>query len=324
MELLGASLFVRQLERGSIPANRPNQNNKILLTIKQDLYNKLVKKLIYILFLLLFSLISIGQNYNVPEQLQSVTVIVDTPQGMGTGTLFNRKDNNGKDLSFVWTSAHTVVKKETFLFSLYGVPIGLKLSDIYKEVDIIKFLYENGKIKKKVLVKGELIKFSDPIEGEDLAIFQLKTNIFSDRTIKFFLKDQIPKIGETIYNIGNPIGNFDSFSSGTISFIGRNINNKHYDQINATIFGGSSGSGVFLQNGECIGFVRMMQSPGISFFIPIRRVIKWVRDEEIQWLLDPKIIMPTNKISLKDRQIRYKLEEEDKRHEKIIVSPEAN
>jgi S1-C subfamily serine protease len=128
---------------------------------------------------------------------------------------------------------------------------------------------------------------------QDIALLKLKDNIFTNSTV-FYLDNIIPPVGETIHNVGNYKGDFAeySFSSGVIAYLNRHMISWDYlDQSTFTIYTGSSGSGVFLDDGRCIGIVVMCANGGDScgFYIPIRRILHWARERKFEYLLNPAL-----------------------------------
>ncbi|MCP5048887.1 MAG: tetratricopeptide repeat protein [bacterium] len=134
----------------------------------------------------------------------------------------------------------------------------------------------------------------------DLVRVQVK---IGNRTVKALkVKNKIPKIGEKVLVIGNPMGLESTISDGIVSAV-RTL--KPYGkviQITSPISPGSSGSPVLNMAGEVIGVAtfQMQKGQNLNFAIPISRLgdlskidnrdlasINFENDELIQSMTDP-------------------------------------
>jgi tetratricopeptide (TPR) repeat protein len=89
-------------------------------------------------------------------------------------------------------------------------------------------------------------------------------------------------VGDEVYAIGTPSGLESSYLSGTISNPSRKIGGETFIQFTAPVSPGSSGGGLFNQNGEVIGvtagseaILRAAQAPipqNLNFAVPINEV----------------------------------------------------
>ena len=87
------------------------------------------------------------------------------------------------------------------------------------------------------------------------------------------------KVGDTIYAVGNPLGELEfSMSTGHVSALGREISTQESESINmfqidAAVNEGNSGGPVYNSNGEVVGIVTAKYSSsgveGLGFAIPI-------------------------------------------------------
>lgn len=105
----------------------------------------------------------------------------------------------------------------------------------------------------------------DPFD--DLATLEIEAKDL--KTVSIGDSDSI-KIGETVIAIGNPQGLEQSFSSGSVSAI-RGEKYKKVIQTSVPISSGSSGGGLFNEEGELIGVTTatLKDSQNINFAIPI-------------------------------------------------------
>jgi hypothetical protein len=236
-----------------------------------------------------------------PDFLSSISVTVSTPGGCGSGVAFTRKDANGEDVTFVWTAGHVVQHRESIPFLFFGSPGSSNAAAIVPKSRMI--YYTNVTVMQDVIINGEyayttnlsatVIKSSPNETGNDLAILRVNGKFFNQNTVAFDLSGRIPKLGESLYGVSSPYGEWGMFDAGVLSFVGRNVDGTLYDQTTLIIFPGSSGSAVFNSEGKCMGLILIMRAPGMGYMAPIRRIQKWAKDEGVEWALDPKIPMPS-------------------------------
>ncbi len=163
----------------------------------------------------------------------------------GTGFIIG---NNG----YLATSYHVI---EPF-YSYYNNSI---------EADINGITYKSGKI----LITDKNI---------DVAIIKFNFN----SQYKLNLADSyIPKLGENIFVIGNPMGFETTISNGIISAI-REKNS--YIQITAPVSHGSSGSPLFNSNGDVIGIITLSVTKGqnLNFALPIKILTETIINNNIK------------------------------------------
>ena len=58
-------------------------------------------------------------------------------------------------------------------------------------------------------------------------------------------------------------------------------------------FPGSSGGGVYLQNGEYVGMIVRGAGENFNLMVPVRRMEKWAKKHDIMWALNPKLKAPS-------------------------------
>ena len=267
----------------------------------------IVKRALQFLILSVVLLGLVGCNAtdskSVPEFLVSVSVTVDTPESIGSGIAFTRKDSKGNNVTFIWTAGHVVrhhdvVDPLTFLFTNPGtnLPVIIPPNHVYTyltNLSVIQDVITNGEFAYKTNLCVTLIKCSPDDEGQDLAILRVEGNFFNTNTVVFDLSGRIPKLGEPLYGVSSPFSEYASFSTGVYSSIGRRVDGLVYDQTTLVVFPGSSGGGVFSTNGLCMGLNDAMRESGMNYIIPIRRIQKWAKEEHMEWALDPSIPMPS-------------------------------
>ena len=228
----------------------------------------------------------------------SVSVTIDTPTSTGSGTIFTRPDWSGTNLiSFIWTVGHTVddAISVPIMFLLTGPTAEFKRD--FNAVDVIRHKTKNGEHVSKIIVKAKVIKFSDHLKGEDIAILLIQGDTFNDRSATFMTNNYIPWQGQRTYHVGSPSGEkgHNSFSRGEVSYVGRLYLEKLYDQTTSMVLHGSSGGGVFDEDGKYIGMISRMKGSAYNFMVPARRMETWAKDQGVSWAFDPTIPMPSEK-----------------------------
>lgn len=153
-----------------------------------------------------------------------------------------------------------------------------------KENENCDVIFEDKKLKGKVIWCDSQI---------DLAI--IKVNCEFEECIKFGESESI-KIGESVYAIGNPLGNDfkKTVTSGIVSGLNRNLEfeengEKMYlnnlIQTDATINSGSSGGALVNKQGELIGIntIKIFSAESMNFAMPsnvIKIIIKKLENNE--------------------------------------------
>ena len=237
---------------------------------------------------------NISAPYSLPEYLQSISVQIQTTSGQGSGVVFTRKDSTGtNNITFIWSVGH-IFEYETnnfinnILFGKSEVREIMPYSLIYQDLSI------NGEVVGETNGLLRLIKYSEDYKN-DLSLSILECEFFNTNTVVFDLSKRIPKIGEKLYNVSSPHGERNTYSECVYSYIGRKMGGYLLDQTSCVIFVGSSGGGFYSATGQCVGLTDSMIAPGMNYMVPIRRIQKWAKDENIEWALDPTLPIPTAK-----------------------------
>ena len=209
--------------------------------------------------------------------LLSVSALVKVGGGSGSGVLVTRKIGEA-NRTFVWTAAHVaaVVRKQDGTFGLLTVA---------KETRV------DGELTGNYTVEAEVVAYS---ESEDLALLEIMDNDFTTASASFLLDDAIPAVGTEVVHVGSTLGLCNSVSLGVISQTDRQIEGVAFDQTSTMGYPGSSGGGVFLKDGRCIGLLTQGYGPGLNFIVPVRRMRDWAARLGILWALDPSHPVPTH------------------------------
>lgn len=244
------------------------------------------------------------QENNVSSYLQDISVTIKTERGSGSGVIFSREiksDDGKKNVNFVWTAAHVLegIRSVRSILDIEGKT--LKKPE-FKDVQVVKKLIEDGTTVGELSMDAVVVKYSDATDGEDLALLMIKKFNFVDVSAKFHKdnKDSGLPLGTQLYHVGSLLGESgaNSMTTGIMSQVGRmlalNSSTKVlFDQTTVTAFPGSSGGGVFLTNGEYIGMLVRGAGETFNLIVPIRRINKWAKSENILWALDPNVDAPS-------------------------------
>lgn len=234
----------------------------------------------------------------VSKYLQDISVTIRSEgkysKSEGSGVLITR-DIGEEKITFVWTCGHVVDN----LRSVRTVIEDGKTTKIveFSDVQIIKELVEGGRRVGEMKMDATVIKYSDADDGEDLALLMVRARDYGKASAKFYLdnKETIIPIGTPLFHVGSLLGQFgsNSMTSGIVSQVGRIREKVEYDQTTVTAFPGSSGGGVYLQDGRYVGMIVRGAGEGFNLMVPIRRMKRWAKEHDIMWALDPKLSMPS-------------------------------
>ncbi|MCB5247215.1 MAG: trypsin-like peptidase domain-containing protein [Candidatus Cloacimonetes bacterium] len=185
--------------------------------------------------------ISIKQNSSVNqseavhdiESLKNTVIVIQSGNSLGSGVMVS-------DDGWALTAAHVVSGLDKIRVKLHS---GLQLFATVERID----------------------------EQQDVALIKIEGLGFPFMTIG---DTSVSKIGEVIYAIGSPMGESLSYSltKGVISGF-RDIDDKKYIQIDASVNPGNSGGPLISEDGRLIGIVSQkivgLAIEGISFCVPI-------------------------------------------------------
>lgn len=250
------------------------------------------------------------------QQLQDVSVTINTGMGQGSGVLFTR-ERDGHDVTFVWTAAH-VVDGLRGTRTIIDPATGSEKKVIeFKDANVVREYTENGRRIGEIKLDAKILKYSDSENGEDLALLQIRKQDFTKASAKFFLDDSIPPIGTELYHVGSLLGQVgaNSLTSGIVSQIGRVLHlgaeGTIFDQTTVTAFPGSSGGGVFLKSdNRYVGMLVRGSGEQFNLIVPARRIKAWAEKNNIMWALDPNVPLPSaeemKKLVVEDSGVVFK------------------
>jgi S1-C subfamily serine protease len=210
--------------------------------------------------------------------LQAITVRVDVQGGCGTGVLVTRQVGDVRR-TFVWTAGH-VVKH------LRNPDGSFRNPTIYQE------WRDSGRYKCKTKVEAQVIAYSDPVTGEDLALLEVSKDNFAPACVSARFGDA--KVGDEVVHVGCMVGLYDSVSLGIVSQTDRDLLGRMFDQTSCMGYPGSSGGGVYTKDGKCIGLMTLGVGPGLNFIVPTRRIVAWAEIMNIEWAVNPNVEVPVH------------------------------
>lgn len=218
----------------------------------------------------------------VVEDILNASVMVDAGEGNGSGVIYKNRHT-----SFVWTAGHVVeLVKEPH------VPLHeARWADCW----VKQLIVQNGRNVGEHKYLAEVIKVS---LDEDIAILRIRKEDWEGKSVKF--AKNLPLVGERVYHVGSMAGvrGTNSVTDGLVNFVGRlrfeglenNEIGQVYDQISVNSYYGSSGGGVFRENGECLGllneFLTSKTTGNLSCMVPTRRLLDFAVKNNCQWALD--------------------------------------
>jgi len=222
------------------------------------------------------------------------SVVVMTAHGSGSGTLFTRLDSEGKPVHLVWTAGHVVNTCRSVYTALDPEGHALQKTK-WEPVNIVIPLVQDGRTVGSGNLIADVIQYSNYETGDDLAILKIRDSRFPGVKTDFWLRRSILPVGSEVSTVGSPLGliGANTFSTGMINYIGRQIMGRVFDQTSTVVYGGSSGSGVFSSDGKYIGMLTMMTQPQMGYIIPVRRIQSWATRAHVMWAMDRNVPMPS-------------------------------
>jgi V8-like Glu-specific endopeptidase len=90
---------------------------------------------------------------------------------------------------------------------------------------------------------------------------------------------EMPGLGEHVFVVGHPRGMYWSFTEGTVSAYRNESTVGKVVQVNATVWYGNSGGGVFDADGKLLGICsRLTRVPQMNYFVHLDNVKKFVKE----------------------------------------------
>lgn len=206
-----------------------------------------------------------GNTPNTFEKLQRTTVLIDS-DGWGSGVLVSRKGEDGHFITYVWTAGHVVQARPPATGLAPRIVVTINGTN-----------YPVG-----------VVAYSTRTNGVDVALLRVWQEDVSTESVRFVADDYPPKIGDPVYHLGNFYGDMapSSLSAGIMAAVNRDFHTTVMDQICCPVYPGSSGGGVYLRNGRCIGLADARVDESIGIVTPIREIRRWAKNQGLLWALD--------------------------------------
>ena len=241
----------------------------------------------------------------VAQHLQDISVTIKAGNSEGSGVIISRDVLKTKDsknsirVNFVWTCAHLMDGLRSTRIVIDGEGKNKTVIE-FKDAQVVKELVEDGRKVGELKMDAKVILYSDATDGEDLALLLIRKIGFVDQNTEFFLEDRNVEIGEPLLHVGSLLGQAgaNSMTNGIMSQVGRVLNigsgdGTVFDQTTVTAFPGSSGGGVFMNDGRYVGMLVRGSGETFNFIVPVRRMIRWAKKRDIEWAIDTTKPVPT-------------------------------
>lgn len=231
-----------------------------------------------------------GVDSKVVEHLENISVTIATGHGQGSGVIVTR--TRDKDtINFCWTAAHVVegLRKTKTVVDKNG---NTKTVVEFDDAKVIKTLVEDGRNVGKLEIFANVVRYN---QEEDLALLRIRQKNFLKDGVKFYLDEKIPTIGTSLCHVGSLLGELgsNSFTTGVMSQHGRLVEGKVFDQTTVIAMPGSSGGGVYLDDGRLVGNILRGSGEAFNLICPVRRVVSWAKASKIEWAVNDAVALPS-------------------------------
>ena len=260
-----------------------NRANIVQMETQSTVANLMQQQNMFIASQILTQCMSDAPDY---AALQAISVRVEIEQGSGSGVLVTRMVD-GVVKTYVWTAGHV------------AEPM-MNEDGSFRDLTIYSETRVNGKPVKRERVKAKVIAYSAP-DVEDLALLEvLKDDYCPINVSATFADDTVQAVGTEIVHVGCTLGLYDSASLGIVSQTDVNMmgDGVVFDQTSCMGYPGSSGGGVYLKDGRCIGLLTRGAGAGLNFIVPMRRISAWAKKMKIEWAFNdskmPLVRAPTS------------------------------
>jgi S1-C subfamily serine protease len=226
--------------------------------------------------------------------MQDISVTIRASGGYGQvegSGVIKTRTVGGETVNFIWTAGHVVQglrKVKTVI-----APDGTERKVVtFDDCSIVKELIEDGRRVGELKMDAKVIRYS---AKQDIALLRVRKKGFVQANVKFYLDKDIPAIGTNLYHVGSLLGQAgsNSMTSGIVSQIGRVLEKQVFDQTTVAAFPGSSGGGVYLEDGRYVGMLVRGAGETFNLVIPVRRMIVWAKDANVEWAINDAIDVPS-------------------------------
>ena len=205
-----------------------------------------------------------GETYEIKKE-PSTSTITSSPNDTNEEARLEMVERCSKGIVLIMTYINGKyvgkgtgwISKEGFIITNAHVVSDDKLS--LSNVTGIKCEYSNAlKLGSNSIVDLKLIAFEPK---EDIAILVPANNKYPSGVESFSIQGQLPRIGEKVFTIGNPLRYKFTYMNGEVANPNYTTNHKKYPviQVATTINPGNSGGPLFNDKGEVIGMTTFLE-----------------------------------------------------------------
>lgn len=231
-------------------------------------------------------------DMSIPEQLEAASVTILAGRHQGSGALHQTKDGR----TWVLTAGHVIQSLKQTRTILDDAGHAKQIVE-FPDVQALSLMKDGGRNVGEYHYNLEVIRYSSPDYGDDLALLRVRSRSFKPPvSIKFYQGQDIPRIGTDLWHCGSLLGEFgnNSITAGNVSSVGRLLYERVYDQTSCTAFPGSSGGPIVLKSsGEYVGMIVRGAGEGFNLIVPIRRINAWADRVGARFVLDESKPVPT-------------------------------
>lgn len=250
-----------------------------------------------------YPVIEAGKSGTVAQHLQDVSVTIRAGSSQGSGVVISRDISvKGKvhKVNFVWTAAH-VIDGLRSTRKVVGPNGQTKTLVEFRDVQVLKEDQVDGRKVGEHRMDAKVLLYSDSEHGHDLALLMVRKYNFA-KSNACFAENAVHPVGTKLIHVGSLLGQAgsNSMTTGNVSQTGRllqlgNGSPTLFDQTSCPAFPGSSGGGVFLENGRYMGMLVRGAGETFNFVVPVRRMYEFAEKYNVLWALDAKVPVPKMK-----------------------------
>ena len=128
-------------------------------------------------------------------------------------------------------------------------------------------------------------------QGNEIVVSLNSVTVFKDCDLAFIqvktlgiapiqLETETPKIGDTVYALGNPLEHINVISSGLYNGVRKSPDGLDYTFFTAPISPGSSGGALLSSNGRLLGLTSawMTGSQNINVAVPVSKIVEHLKE----------------------------------------------
>lgn len=229
------------------------------------------------------------------------------------------------DTSYAITAAHVVANLRS-TDEVIDPRTGIKRTLIkFNDPEIIREYIEDGRKVSEERTSCEVLTYSNAETGHDIAVLRVRKKNFTHDKVPFYLDQKLPPVGSKLMHVGSFLGQSgaNSYSAGVLSQVGRVYLGQTYLQTNCTAYPGSSGGGVWTEDGRWCGMVTRGSGSDYNLCVGVGRLKKWLQSQNMLWLIDPAVkpsdvkpliedpgFLPFPAVKLEHRQFKFWLYED--------------